>query len=64
MDAEKKVVGASLVSRRSRYLYGRTYSDEILREAKRLLEKQRKEHEPLIKEFKRRQQLKTAQLER
>ena len=41
-----------------------SYSRLILREAKRMLKEQRKDHAPLIRKFKRQQRLKRLQNER
>ena len=46
------------------HLVGDSYSQMLLREAKRILKKQRQEHAPLIRAFKRKQRLQRLQKEK
>ena len=55
IDYEGSLEKDILSSQRAQYMNGRLYSSCLLREAKRILEKQRKERALLIKELKERQ---------
>jgi len=61
---EAEWVGGVLSSERVHELNDNLYSVMFLREAKRILEKQRKEHAPLIAKFEKERLLKRRQNER